>query len=98
LSIYSDDNRLKSYCDYLTDTYISDESIFHPTIWASGSFDLTRTTNACKFYHSYFNQFFYKQLFIGHWLSIINEIQKESYAKICKNMKCGYSKILKRKV
>jgi len=32
MSICPDDDKLKSYCDYLTDTYISEESIFPPTI------------------------------------------------------------------
>jgi hypothetical protein len=34
MSIYPDDDKLKSYCDYLTDTYINEECIFHPNIWA----------------------------------------------------------------
>jgi len=48
MSICPDDNKFKSYCNYLTDTFISEESIFPPTIWVSGSSDFTRTTNACE--------------------------------------------------
>jgi hypothetical protein len=47
MSICPNDDKLKSSYDYLTDTYINEESIFPLTIWASGSSDLTRTTNAC---------------------------------------------------
>lgn len=83
MAICPDDDKLKSYCDYLTDTYISEESIFPPTIWASGSSDLTRTTNACESFHSYFNQCFYKDSPpIMYWLNIIHEIQTETYVKM----------------
>jgi len=73
MEICPDDHKLKSYCNYLTDTYISEESIFSPTILASGSSDLTRTTrNVCESFHSYFNQYFYKDSPpIIYWLNII---------------------------
>jgi len=79
MSICPDDDKLKSYRDYLVITYISEKSIFPPTIWASGS----RTTNACESYHSYFNQCFYKDSPpIMFWLNILNEVQTKSYLKI----------------
>lgn len=43
MSIRPCDIRFKSYCDYLTDTSISEESIFFSITWAS--FNLTRTAN-----------------------------------------------------
>lgn len=51
--ICPNNNKVKSYCEYLTNTYISEENIFPPTIWASDSSDLSKT-NARESYHSYF--------------------------------------------
>jgi len=61
MSICPVDIRLKLHCNYWTDSYISEESIFLPIIWASGSSDLIRTTNAWESLHSQiFNQSFHK--------------------------------------
>lgn len=84
MAICPDDDKLKSYCDYLTGPYtrINEESIFSHTIWASNSSDLTKTTVACESFHSYFNQCFYKDSPpIIYWLNIIHEIQTETYVK-----------------
>jgi len=37
--------KLTNYCDYLTDTYISEDCLFPPSIWASNTSELIRTTN-----------------------------------------------------
>lgn len=79
-----DDERLKKYCDYLTDNFINEESLFPPQYWAAASGSLARTTNACESFHSFFNQSFYKHTpSIMSWLSIlINEVQTDIYIKI----------------
>jgi hypothetical protein len=44
----SKDVRFEKYADYLVDTYISEDSLFPPQIWAENSACITRTTNACE--------------------------------------------------
>lgn len=76
-------DKLTNYCDYLTDTYISEDSLFPPSIWASNTSELIRTTNACESFHSFFNKSFnHISPPISAWLSIINEIQTEVYIKL----------------
>ena len=45
-SIQPNDPRVTEYMDYLIDTYVSEDSMFSPEIWASASSHMTRTTNA----------------------------------------------------
>jgi len=79
----SENDKLQKYCDYLTDYYISDESIFPPKLWAANSSDLIRTTNACELFHSFFNKSFYcNSPPIGTWLAFIQEVQIDVYIKL----------------
>jgi len=84
MSDFPDDERLKKYCDYLTDNFINEEILFPPQYWAAASGSLARTTNACESFHSFFNQSFYKHTpSIMSWLAVlINEIQTDIYIKI----------------
>ncbi|KAL4103449.1 hypothetical protein QTP88_018826 [Uroleucon formosanum] len=79
-----DDKRLKKYCDYLTENFIKEESLFPPQYWAVVWPSLVRTTNACESFHSFFNQCFYKHTPpIMSWLAVlINEVQTDVYIKI----------------
>jgi hypothetical protein len=42
------DVRLEKYANYLVDTYISEDSLFPPQIWAVNSACITLTTDACE--------------------------------------------------
>ncbi|KAL4112292.1 hypothetical protein QTP88_016108 [Uroleucon formosanum] len=53
-----DDKRLKKYCDYLTDNFINEESLFPPQYLAAVWPSLVKTTNAYESFHSFFNQRF----------------------------------------
>lgn len=55
-----DNPKYTQYADYLVDNYIRENSIFPPKIWAAFTADLTRTTNNCEYFHSHFNEQFYK--------------------------------------
>lgn len=46
------------FCDYLLDTYITENSLFPPRMWASKSLKSDRTTNACEGFHSQFGEYF----------------------------------------
>ncbi|KAE9537550.1 hypothetical protein AGLY_006573 [Aphis glycines] len=78
------DEKLVKYCDYLVENYISENSVFSPTLWARNSASIQLTTNACELFHSYFNKNFYSNSpSIISWLNIIrNDIQTETYIKI----------------
>lgn len=52
------DDKITQFSDYLVDTYISEDSIFPPHIWAEKSSSIHRTTNACESFHSKFNSYF----------------------------------------
>lgn len=55
LSVIPFDDKVIKFAEYLTSNYIRDEARYSPQIWASNSAELTRTTNACKSFHSHFN-------------------------------------------
>ncbi|XP_050053667.1 uncharacterized protein LOC126549153 [Aphis gossypii] len=83
MSIIPNDQRVSQYADYLTDTYISENSIFPPVIWAESSSSLSRTTNACESFHSHFKENFYKEKpNIFMWLNIIKQTQTNIYCKM----------------
>lgn len=52
-------DKIQQFSDYLLDTYISDDAIFPPHIWASFT-DEPVTTNPCESFHSHFKNKFYQ--------------------------------------
>lgn len=48
----------QGFADYLVETYITEDSLFPPHLWASGEVSSDRTTNACEAFHSKFAQNF----------------------------------------
>lgn len=46
------------FADYLVETYIAEDSLFPPHLWASDELSSERTTNACESFHSKFAQNF----------------------------------------
>ncbi|KAL4108099.1 hypothetical protein QTP88_018352 [Uroleucon formosanum] len=78
-----ENEKLQKFCDYLTDNYISKESMFPPKLWAAKSSELIRTTNACESFHSFFNKSFYSNSPPIHmWLAVVQEIQTDGYIKL----------------
>jgi hypothetical protein len=53
-------SKYREYADYLVDNYIGKNANFPPNIWTVFVNDSTRTTNNCEFFHSHFNEQFYK--------------------------------------
>jgi hypothetical protein len=50
------DARCTKFADYLTDNYVTQESRFPPSLWAS---DARRTINGPESFHSHYNAQFY---------------------------------------
>jgi len=82
------DKRVEKYLDSLLDNYININSMCPPTLWVVMSSTacpaLQRTTNACEWFHSRFNQSFYKESPpIIKWLTVlITEVQIDVYIKL----------------
>ena len=71
------------YSDYLIDNYISEETLFPPSLWAKNSAELTRTTNTCESFHRHFINSFYKShpnIFV--FINKLKEFQMETYVKL----------------
>jgi len=51
--------KIQTFCDYLVNTYIDDDSDFPPEIWATCISSMYLTTNGCGSFHSKFNSLFY---------------------------------------
>lgn len=47
------------FTDYLTETYIHEDALFPPHVWATHSSSLQLTTNACESFHAHFGKYFY---------------------------------------
>lgn len=58
MELKPDDNRVTKFADYLVDTYIGEDSMFPPEMWASASVETYLTTNACESFHAHFNSSF----------------------------------------
>jgi hypothetical protein len=67
----------------LVETYIDDDALFPPKIWASKSACSRRTTNACESFHTHLNKCFnFSNPNIFVFLDIIQNYQSEIYIQI----------------
>lgn len=84
LMSYKPENELvDKYCDYLLETYIEENALFPPSVWAEQSASVTRTTNACESFHAKFNSSFYStHPSIYVFLEKLKECQIDTYVKI----------------
>jgi len=53
------DKRIREFCDYVYDTYVSSTAKFPPSLWAQYSAHGIRTTNACEGLHARLREMFY---------------------------------------
>lgn len=83
VAIKPDNKKLDEFCDYLVDTYISEESVFPPEMWARASSDLFQTTNACESFHAELNSnFYHHHPHIFSFIEVLTSLQTNSYIKI----------------
>uniref|UniRef100_A0A2S2QEY0 Uncharacterized protein n=1 Tax=Sipha flava TaxID=143950 RepID=A0A2S2QEY0_9HEMI len=70
---------ITDFTDYVFDNYISEDSQFRFLSWAKESKTYLRTTNGPEYFHSNYNQQFYKQ-HLNHQnvINVLIEIQMET--------------------
>jgi len=57
--IQPNNEKVRTFIDYLVENYIENNSLFPPLIWAEICSSVCRTTNSCEFFHSKLNSQFY---------------------------------------
>lgn len=80
-----ENEKLRKFCDYLTNNYIFNKNVFMSKIWTAKFSELIRTTNTFESFHSFFSNFYCCLLLsspIGTWLDVIQEIQNDVYIKL----------------
>jgi hypothetical protein len=71
------------FTDYILDNYLSEVSQFPPFIWAEEPTTYLKTTNGPEYFHSNYNQQFYKQ-HLNHQnvINVLIEIHTETNLEI----------------
>ena len=83
ISDIPNDSRVVEYADYLTETYIEENALFSPDLWAAKTSSMYLTTNVCESFHAHFNDnFYHSHPNINVFVSVILQIQIETYIKI----------------
>jgi hypothetical protein len=59
MSVCSDDKGVVEFSDYLTNYYMTDESMFPPILWSQVPSDSKRTNNGPESFHAHHNEQFY---------------------------------------
>jgi len=83
MSIKPLNSKLTQFADYILDTYITEEALFPPNIWAQCSAELNLTTNTCESFHSHLAQSFANtHPNIHHFTKALIDIQSFTYIKL----------------
>ena len=59
MSVCSDDKRVVEFANYLTNYYMTDESMFPPILWSQVPSDSKRINNGPESFHAHYNEQFY---------------------------------------
>jgi hypothetical protein len=51
------DDRLQKFADYFVETYISEDCIYLPKLWALAFSELTRTANVCESFQAHLKNY-----------------------------------------
>jgi hypothetical protein len=75
--------KCSEFADYLTLTYITQESLFPPKLWAEKPSDMKRTNNGPESFHCHYNE----QLYVSHpsiyqFLEVLIDQQTFTYIKM----------------
>ena len=75
--------KLTLFADYLINTYISEDAVFPPNLWASKTASAARTTNACESFHSHISKTLnspHPSVFV--FIDFLINFQNEIYVKL----------------
>lgn len=80
-----ENDKVRQFCDYLVDTYISEDAAFPPSMWGLPEEDhYKETTHACESFHAKFNNsFFHRHLIVFYFVDVLLLFQTETYIKMC---------------
>jgi hypothetical protein len=84
---------IDKFCDYLLKTYIEQDALFPPNIWAEFAAATNRTTNSCESFHAKLNASFsaaHPNIFV--LIEILLGIQSEIYV----SLRCSVTQPIKR--
>jgi hypothetical protein len=71
------------FVDYLTNFYVTEESLFPPVLWAEAPSHAKRTNNGPESFYAHFNeQFYYSHSSIYVFIYNVLKLQNASYIKI----------------
>lgn len=74
---------MDNFFDYLLENYITEDSLFPPSLWADMSFMQPRTTNCCEAFHSKFNaEFHASKPNIYSFIDALKCVQGVTYIKL----------------
>jgi len=77
------DDHLDTFYDYLKNTYIGEQAIFPPKVWAETSSELTKSTNACESFHAHFKSSFnHSHPNIIIFIDTLKNIQSKIYIQL----------------
>jgi hypothetical protein len=83
MSVAPGDEKSARFADYLTNTYMTQKSLFPPSLWTEVPSDSKRTTNGPESIHAHFNgQFYCSHSSIYLSLNIVLKLHTTSYIKI----------------
>ena len=76
------DNKVQNFADYVLSTYVDDNAMFPPSVWAEIPSNSRRTNNGPEAFHSHYNE----QLYSSHpstfvFLNTLTKIQPTIYIK-----------------
>jgi hypothetical protein len=76
------DNKVQNFADYVLSTYVDDNAMFPPSVWAEIPSNSRRTNNGPEAFHSHYNE----QLYSSHpstfvFLNTLTKIQPTTYIK-----------------
>ena len=59
MSVVPQDEKCIKFADYLTNCYVTEESLFPSVLWAEAPSHAKRTNNGPESFHAHFNEQFY---------------------------------------
>jgi hypothetical protein len=77
------DNKVQDFADYVVSTYVDDNAMFPPSVWAEIPSKSRRTNNGPEAFHSHYNeQFYYSHPTTFVFLDTLTKIQATTSIKI----------------